>query len=83
MTKTKHKKEEFSSAALDALLSGHETAEERFGKDGLFKRLQAALIERALVNIPLERNHVGLSPHFLIGYPALSPCRSRGTSRPA
>jgi hypothetical protein len=33
---------------LDALLLGHETPEEIFGKEGLFKRLQSALIERTL-----------------------------------
>ena len=48
MTKTKAKTDEFSSETLDTLLSGHETPEDIFGKDGLFKRLQSALIERAL-----------------------------------
>jgi hypothetical protein len=48
MTKTKRKSEEFSDETLDALLVGHETPEEIFVEAGLFKRLQSALIERAL-----------------------------------
>ena len=61
MTKTKAKTDEFSSDTLDALLSGHETPEDIFGKDGLFKRLQSALIERALGGE--LTHHLGYPPH--------------------
>ena len=61
MTKTKAKMDEFSSDTLDALLSGHETPEDIFGKDGLFKRLQSALIERALGGE--LTHHLGYPPH--------------------
>jgi len=61
MTKTKAKTDEFSSDTLDALLSGHETPEDIFGKDGLFKRLQSALIERALGGE--LTHHLGYAPH--------------------
>jgi putative transposase len=61
MTKTKAKTDEFSSETLDTLLSGHETPEDIFGKDGLFKRLQSALIERALGGE--LTHHLGYPPH--------------------
>ncbi len=61
MTKTKRKTEKFSDETLDALLAGRETPEEIFGEDGLFKRLQSALIERAL-GAELT-HHLGYPPH--------------------
>ena len=61
MTKTKRTKEDFPSEALDALLAGHETPEDIFGADGLLKRLQSALIERAL-GAELT-HHLGYPPH--------------------
>ncbi len=61
MTKTKRKTETFSNETLDALLAGHETPEDIFGEAGLFKRLQSALIERAL-GAELT-HHLGYPPH--------------------
>lgn len=61
MTKTKVKTDEFSSETLDALLAGHERAEDIFGKEGLLKRLQSALIERALGGE--LTHHLGYRPH--------------------
>ena len=48
MPKSQRKEAEFSPELLDNLISGHESPEDFFGTDGLLKRLQAALIERAL-----------------------------------
>ncbi len=69
MTKTKRTKEDFPSEALDALLAGHETPEDIFGADGLLKRLQSALIERAL----------GAELTHHLGYPRQGP--AAGTDR--
>ncbi len=63
MTKTKAKRSEFASETLDALLLGHETPEDIFGKEGLIKRLQSALIERALGGE--LTHHLGYPPHGL------------------
>ena len=60
MPKRHNKKTEFSPELLDELIAGNQTPEEFFGSDGLLKRLQGAVIERAL---GAELNH-----HM--GYPA-------------
>ena len=61
MTKTRRKLDEFPSETLDVLLSGHETPEEMFGENGLFKRRQSALIERPLGGE--LTHHLGYPPH--------------------
>lgn len=60
MSKMQNKKPEFSPELLDELIAGSQTPEEFFGSDGLLKRLQGAVIERAL--------GAELSHH--LGYPA-------------
>ena len=60
MTKIQNKKPEFSPELLDELIAGSQAPEEFFGSDGLLKRLQGAVIERAL--------GAELSHH--LGYPA-------------
>lgn len=61
MPKSQRKEAEFSAELLDTLISGHESPEDFFGTDGLLKRLQAAVIERAL-GAELT-HHLGYPPH--------------------
>ncbi len=63
MSKKPHRNSEFSPGLLDELIAGNQTPEEFFGSDGLLKRLQGAVIERAL--------GAELSHH--LGYPAHGP----------
>ncbi len=63
MSKTKHP---FSKEFLDGLIDGRSTPEDFFGPDGLFKQLQAALVERMLraemtdhLGYEPPRDHIG------------------------
>jgi putative transposase len=48
MTRIKRAKDQFPPELLDAMIAGRTTPEDFFGQGGLFKQLQAALLERAL-----------------------------------
>lgn len=61
MSKKSANTEEFSQEVLDALISGHSTPDDFFGQDGLLKRLQTAVIERALEGE--LTHHLGYKPH--------------------
>lgn len=76
MSKTQKTNAEFSPELLDKLLSGHQTPEEFFGSDGLLKRLQSALIERALGGE--LTHHLGYPAHGAA--PAASDDRRNGYS---
>ena len=58
MSKIKHP---FSKEFLDGLIDGRSTPEDFFGPDGLFKQLQAALVERMLQAEMTD--HLGYEPH--------------------
>ncbi len=71
MSKKQNRNSEFSPQLLDQLIAGNQTPEEFFGSDGLLKRLQGAVIERAL--------GAELSHH--LGYPAHGPAAEAGDDR--
>jgi putative transposase len=61
MARPKKKAGDFPEEFLDQLIGGRKTPEEFFGENGLFKQIQAALIERAL-NAELT-HHLGYEAH--------------------